>query len=71
MQTPAFAYPALNLPDTLDTDQLVVTKYPHLSYSQYGERPDVIPASSLFHAFLLAPNSARPVCRHPSVPKNS
>ena len=41
-----FPYPILSLISPLFADQLVVTKYPHLSYSKNEERPDLIPVSS-------------------------
>ena len=65
----AFPYPVLSLINHPFADQLVVTKYPHLSYSKYEERPDVIPVSSFLPSLQPHAHEFCDVFRPPSAPR--
>ena len=64
-----FPYPVLSLINHLFADQLVVTKHPHLSYSKFGERPDVIPVSSFLPCLYPHTHEFCAAGRPPSAPK--
>ena len=67
--THAFPYPVSKLINNPFIDQLVVTDYPHLSYSHYGERPDAIPVSSFLPCLFPHAHEFCDVGRPPSAPR--